>query len=758
MNEQELRAWEKRCIQEELPECTAACPLHVDARAFVTFIAQGRFPDAWNVLRRTMPVPGILGRLCDAPCQRRCTRQHAGDAIRIGVLERACVATPAPPWRIQSYLTKKKRVAVAGSGLSSLTVAWDLAHKGYPVTIFDERGALGASFLDRGVSEETVRVELGHLTHLGIESRLETGLGVPDSLESTLASFDALYLGLEDLPQRNWGLEYDVEGVIRITPMYQTTSREGVFAGGCSTSPVWQAASGRWAATSMDRFLQGISLTAGRENEGPQTTRLYVNLKQVCSEPSVLPADGMGYAEAEAVAEARRCLQCQCLECVKACRFLEHFGSYPKKYVRDIFANETMAKGIRTANKLINSCSLCGLCKELCPNDFAMQDVCLEARQSMVRRNKMPDSAHEFAIQDMLSANSERTSLAFHEPGMEQSTFLFFPGCQLSAIDPDHVVNAYTYLRRVFQGGVGLMLRCCAAPARWAGRDDLFRDAVKELEENWERLGRPKLLLACPTCYQVMKEHLPHAEFRMVWEVLDYKGTPKNLTLAIHDPCTTRYEPAMQEAVRSLVKQLGCSIEELALGRDKTECCGFGGLMSAANPSLAKDVARTRGLRSITDYVTYCAMCRNAIARTGKRVVHIFDLFFGKTEEDLGGRKPAGFSERRENRTRLKDRLMRELWGEKGSDIAGYEEIILYLASDVETLMDERHILREDLQKTIEHSETSGARLKNSRTGHFLASFRPDHVTFWVEYGPEEDGFRVYNAYCHRMEITGAMQ
>jgi hypothetical protein len=68
--------------------------------------------------------------------------------------------------------------------------------------------------------------------------------------------------------------------------------------------------------------------------------------------------------------------------------------------------------------------------------------------------------------------------------------------------------------------------------------------------------------------------------------------------------------------------------------------------------------------------------------------------------------------------------------------------------------MEERRILREDVQKVIEHAEKTGAKLFNPETGRSLASFRPAQVTYWVEYNPEGDGFRVHNAYYHRIEIV----
>ena len=95
--------------------------------------------------------------------------------------------------------------------------------------------------------------------------------------------------------------------------------------------------------------------------------------------------------------------------------------------------------GARQGNRLINSCSLCGLCEAVCPEDFAMQDLCLQARRAMVQKGKMPPSAHEFALLDMQFSNSDRFALARHEPGKTSSAQVFFPGCQLSASSPKQV-------------------------------------------------------------------------------------------------------------------------------------------------------------------------------------------------------------------------------------------------------------------------------------------------------------------------------
>lgn len=146
MEQQELHRLENQCIQENPPECTAACPLHIDVRSFIGQMARGNLSESLKVLRKTMPLPNILGRICDAPCEERCKRQEAGEAIRIGALEKACVRQKTASQRMVLLPIKGKRIAVVGSGLSSLTAAWDCLRKGYIVRIFETGEGPGRAF------------------------------------------------------------------------------------------------------------------------------------------------------------------------------------------------------------------------------------------------------------------------------------------------------------------------------------------------------------------------------------------------------------------------------------------------------------------------------------------------------------------------------------------------------------------------------------------------------------------------------------
>ena len=760
---------ENRCIQEEPPECTAACPIHVDAKAFVGHIRSGAWEQGWKVLRASMPFPGILGRLCHGPCMARCKRGQAGDPIQVHRLEAACVAHPAPRQIIMPLPSKGKSVAVAGSGLSGLSVAWDLARKGYAVTLFEAGSWIGQSLAalapDR-LTREIIDQETAVLTKLKVT--LETNARVDSDafLNECLDRFDAVYLGFDALPQGSWSLPLNDDGGVAIAPKQQTTGRDGVFAGGAGTDatryPIWQCAEGRWAATSIDRFLQKVSMTAGREKEGPYATRLFTSLTGVAS-ASAVPMVGDRYTDAEAGHEAARCLACECLECVKVCRYLEAFGGYPKKYAREIYNNAAIVMGERKANRLTNSCSLCGLCEAVCPNDFAMQDLCLAARQSMVKRGKMPPSAHDFALQDMEFSQSDHFFMARHAPGQSQSQYLFFPGCQLCASAPGQVTRVYAHLRDNLAGGVALMLGCCGAPAYWAGREEQFSAVLSRWKATWKGLGSPRPVLACATCLKMFNDHLPEAEVVSLWEMLEETGLPDtglyrpDTPLAIHDPCTTRDEPAVQAAVRRLVTRLNTTAEELELGREHTECCGFGGLMQNANPDLARTVTETRSRRSDSDYLAYCAMCRDNLAAVGKRTIHLLDLIFPAPDvPDPAARPRPGWSRRRENRQQLKTDLRRQLWNAP-ADAKGEQDeaMLLSIAPDVALILESRRILEENLRQVIQHAETGGPRFQHGENGYFLGMRQLGHATFWVVYAPNENGYVVHNAYAHRMEVVG---
>lgn len=753
MDREQVRRWEAQCIQEQPPACTTGCPLHVNARQLVECVSRGDFKGGLAILASAVPLPLILAHICDHPCQAHCRRSDAGDAIEINALERACAVFggAVSPMRVPS--PKNRKVLIGGGDLSGVSAALLLAQKGYEVDLFESGPALLVSLRGLGESrlpERVIAADLDALSILGVKVRCNAALPFPaGSAEpaSLLSEYDAVFF-----EARMWPLPDQSDSLTL------ATRHTGVFAGSASQeqSPILAVYEGSVAAISVDRFLQGASLDAGRDNQGAYASRLYVNTKGLAVSPAVRAALDASYSKEEARREALRCIPCQCLECVKVCEYLEEYGAYPKRYVRQIYNNECIVMGVRNGNRMVNSCSLCGLCTAVCPEQFSMADVCLDARQSMVRKGKMPPSAHDFALRDMAFSRSEAFTLARHQPGFQSSQTAFLPGCQLSASSPDHVAACYEHLRTTLPGGVGLILHCCGAPARWAGDEEKFQAALSALDAAWSSLGQPRLITACSSCFKTLKEHLPHIPVEPLWPHLDpalltnAPPGPVSRTLAIHDPCSTRGVHDVEDSARALLGKLGIDVVELN-EPGLTTCCGYGGLTLFVNPALADKTVTRRAKQRDVDYVTYCAMCRDRFAHQGKRAIHLLDLVFADGSTDLAARPDPGFSKRQDNRAQLKTRLLREVWGEEGSTVE--PSLKLQISEDVRQLLEERMILIQDVRRTIEYAESTGDKLENSITGRSLASFRSACVTYWVEYSRLGEEFAVHDAYFHRMEV-----
>ncbi|MCU0493927.1 MAG: (Fe-S)-binding protein, partial [Chloroflexaceae bacterium] len=360
-------------------------------------------------------------------------------------------------------------------------------------------------------------------------------------------------------------------------------------------------------------------------------------------------------------------------------------------------------------------------------------------------------------LRDMAFSASEQFALARHQPGATTSGYLFFPGCQLSGSTPAHVERVYADLCARSDAPVGLWLSCCGVPADWAGRTELFQAHLAQLKQQLEALGNPTLMLPCSSCYQSFQHHLPQQRIVSLWDWYANHGLPPDAqpaaaaTVSIHDPCSTRYAAHIHTSTRALVTALGHTIDELPLSRERTTCCSYGGHQWLANPEVARKVIERRISESEHAYVTYCAMCRDFFAAQGKRTLHLLDLIYG-SERD-GGRGP-GFSQRHENRARLKRSLLQQMWGEPMADQASYESIQLIISDEVRARMEERHILDDDVRRVLNHAEQTGARFFNQATGRWLASFRPTAVTYWVEYLPQDGGYLIINTYSHRMEVV----
>ena len=726
-DKEELEARESLCVHEQPPYCNAECPLKLDTKAMLAAIAAGDFNKAVALYEKITPFPHILSAGCEAPCEGKCKLRELGEGIGIRALESAAVQYGEPAKKRGLLRKKTKKCAVFGLDLFTLFLAGELAKKMYPVTVY-------AQFPDRETMLAALAPEAaganGDLSRLDI--KFEWNADPVSAYAETASKYDLVCASYEAADRLYPGLEVDEAVMVCRERKLITGKTEGVLGA---------AFGAKKAALSADRMAQNLDPANTRGEEGRVETRLYTSLE------GVIPSSRVPIVDKEsAVAEAGRCIQCKCDECIKGCAYLQHYNKFPRILTREIYNNVSIIMGDHMMNKPINACSLCGQCSVLCPNGYDMAEVCHMARQNMVYTGKMSLAVHEFALMDMVFSNEE-AFLCKPQPGYEKCKYVFFPGCQATAIAPATVRAAYLDLCSRLEGGVALMLGCCGAICDWAGRYEMYEDTVRFLDKKLEELGDPIVIAGCPTCKKQLSRH----ETVGVWEVLERIGLPEKAKrlekgIAVHDACGARGDHETQASIRRIAEALGCAVTETAYEGDKAPCCGYGGLTQYTNREVAKKMTDKCLERSDLPYLSYCMACRDRFAREGRESMHLLELVYGTSADHC-----PDISAKRYNRLGLKQELLKEVWNEEveAMDLG----FTIAYTPEAEEMMDDRMILKTDVIRVMQSLRETGEAILDEETGLTVTRARVGNVTFWVKFTETDTGYLIHRAYSHRMTI-----
>jgi heterodisulfide reductase subunit A len=159
----------------------------------------GKFDEALEIVRRTIPFPGTLGRVCVSYCEGECERGMLDESISIRNLHRFLYdyerANGAAP--VEANIDKKERVAVVGGGPAGISCAYHLARRGYPVTIFEKREKLGGmlrySIPEYRLPREILDDEIQRVIDMGVKVKTKTDV---DSIKGLLdKGFKAVFVG-----------------------------------------------------------------------------------------------------------------------------------------------------------------------------------------------------------------------------------------------------------------------------------------------------------------------------------------------------------------------------------------------------------------------------------------------------------------------------------------------------------------------------------------------------------------------------------
>jgi heterodisulfide reductase subunit D len=310
-------------------------------------------------------------------------------------------------------------------------------------------------------------------------------------------------------------------------------------------------------------------------------------------------------------------------------------------------------------SETVYRCTLCGRCQETCPSGIMLRDLWFSLRQDLVHSDAYPKKV------DMIRENVAESHNVFDEDNEEradwvedlrdppdhgyikdQAQVVYFTGC-VAAYFPmaQKIPMALAEVLEKAKADFTLLGEkewCCGFPLLGAGLRDHLKDNIEHNIQAVKAKGASQVVFACPSCYQMWREHYPHDfEIYHVTQYLNQLITSgqlplKNLDLTVtfHDPCDLGRGSQEYDAPREVIRAIpGVKLVEMAHKRENCLCCGGGGNLEMIDAGLSGDIAKAKieeVLATGADaVVTACQQCVRTMAtytRRSKIKLEVMDI------------------------------------------------------------------------------------------------------------------------------------
>ena len=330
--------------------CQRVCPIHMEVPRMIREIMDEKMEDAITTIRRDMPIPALLERYCNAPCEKGCRRHQHDEGLSIRELTRH-----AADWDIlreNPHIpalkpATGKNVVIVGAGPTGLATAHYLAQAGHAVSVYEKSNRIGGrietEFAKGSVADWVVDGERKVLERMGIVFRMGTEVGKDVPLDTLREEADAFVLTCgETSPEtlQSMGLPATEKGM-KIHIKTGITEIDGLFAGGSLVKPkapliksmtiaknLAACVTGHLAGEPVVGIVEMYNHKMGRLLEG----ELKVFVGGASPIPRLKPDDlaENGFVPEDARLEATRCMHCDC-RAKDDCKLREYSDEYGAK-------------------------------------------------------------------------------------------------------------------------------------------------------------------------------------------------------------------------------------------------------------------------------------------------------------------------------------------------------------------------------------------------------------------------------------------
>ncbi len=209
--------------------CKVACPIEQDVPGYLAMIAEGKYKEAVEIIRRANPLPVVCAYVCYHPCEEWCERKNVDEPLSIRELKRF-----AMDWAVKNHIEmvpppplerRDEKVAIVGAGAAGLASAYVLAQKGYQVEVYEASSVIGGMMAlglpPYRMPRQMLKHDINYIEKMGVKFNVNQTLDKDFTIEDLKnRDFQAIILAVgthrgarlgapgEDLPQVEQGLDF----------------------------------------------------------------------------------------------------------------------------------------------------------------------------------------------------------------------------------------------------------------------------------------------------------------------------------------------------------------------------------------------------------------------------------------------------------------------------------------------------------------------------------------------------------------------